>query len=67
MKAWREKGEGSFLWKHQCNEHGEEGMKEEEIKKQHLGFVPFLVAAAKELTTKTTLKMTTRSYHSDIF
>ena len=37
LKAWREKEEGSFMWKHQCNEHGEDGMEEGDIKMEVIG------------------------------
>ena len=32
MRAWREKEEGSFLWKHEANQHGEGNLLEEEVK-----------------------------------
>ena len=37
LKAWREKEEGSFLWKHHFNEHGEDGMGEGDIKMEVIG------------------------------
>ena len=32
LRAWRNKEEGSFLWKHEVNQHGEGQLKEEEIR-----------------------------------